>query len=224
MPNYSLPVAIFDFVPVLLAAVAMCALARGISARHHALAPVAWAAALAIPLGGLCKASWKLIVALKQTDVTWLDDLLFVLMAPGFVALAFALFHARRAWQASVAPDRARYPLDRLLMWLILPAAGIAATVLFSQSRGGFFWLLAVTTVANAALIVHAMGASRWSRLPWHVAGCLAYAFAATLALAGLSRLTPGEHSAWIQEGVNLSAQLALLAGLWQLSTRMVRS
>ena len=63
MHSYSTSVALFDFVPVLVSAVALLFLARGISQVHRGLAPVAWAAALLIPFGGLCKASWKLLVA-----------------------------------------------------------------------------------------------------------------------------------------------------------------
>jgi hypothetical protein len=41
--------------------------------------------------------------------------------------------------------------------------------------------------------------------------------------MGGLARLPPGEASAWIQESVNLAAQLALALGCWLLARRMVQ-
>lgn len=222
MHSYSVGVALFDYVPVLVTALGLALLARAIATRHHALSPVAWAAALLIPFGGFCKASWKLIVATQEREIPWLENLLFIAMAPGFVAMSFSLFHAQSAWRAGVPPKAARYPVSRLLAWLVLPLAlAAAAALLRPESRLWFFCLLGATTVANAALLVHAFRASHWSGLGWPVAACFVYNFAATLALSGLSRLPPGEYTAWIQEGVNLSAQAALAIGLWHLSARM---
>lgn len=222
MSHYSLSVALFDFLPVLLAGLGLVLLARGVAARHRALAPAAWAAALLIPFGGLCKASWKLMVATQQLHLGWLENLLFISLAPGFVLMAFSLFHARRAWQAGVAAAAARYPQRRLLLWLALPLLGaLVAVWLRPETRLWFFWLLGITTIANAALMWQAIAASRWAALGWPVQGCLAYNFAATLALSGLSRLPYGEATAWLQEGVNFSAQAALAFGFWRLARRM---
>lgn len=222
MPQYSVAVAIFDLLPVLITGLGLALLARGISARHPALAPVAWMAALLVPLGGLCKAGWKLILALGGPHIGWLENLLFIALAPGFAAMAFSLFHAGKAWQAGVMPDSAAYPRARLLLWLALPLGGaLIAALCAPASRLWFFWLLGATTVANATLIVHAVRAARWAGLGWPVSALLAYNFIATMALSGLSRLPPGEFTAWIQEGVNLSAQTALALGAWQLAGRM---
>lgn len=222
MHSYSFGVALFDFLPVLVSAFGLALLARAVARRHRALAPVAWGAAILIPLGGLCKASWKLIVALQQLPIAWLENLLFVLMAPGFVAMSFSLFHARRAWQTGVDPQSADYPRLHLLLWLALPLAGsLAAALVSPETRLWFFWLLGVTTLANVALITHAILASRWSGLGWPVVACFVYNFAATLTLSALSRLPASELTAWVQEGVNLSAQTALTLGLWQLARRM---
>jgi hypothetical protein len=222
MESYSVSVALFDFLPVLVAAIGLGCLARGIGRRHRALAPVAWAAAAAITLGGLCKASWKLIIAVHDQRVDWLDHLLFILLAPGFVAMAFSLIHARSAWQDRLAADTAGFPALPLLLWLALPLAGaLALGISHPGTRLWFFWLLAVTTFANWTLLVQAIIAARRSALPGWVSIGFAYNIVATLALAGLARLPPGETSAWIQEGVNLTAQSALALGFWRLGRRM---
>lgn len=220
MHSYSLGVAIFDFVPVLISALGLHWLARAIAYRHPPLAVVARAAALLIPFGGFCKASWKLIVATQGEHIDWLENLLFIAMAPGFIAMSYSLFHAKRSWQNGTA----RYSPARLLLWLALPllVAAVAA-VLRPESRLWFFCLLGATTIANTALIAHAIAACRWSGLGWPQA-CFVYNFAATLALSGLSRLPPGESTAWIQEAVNTSAQAALALGAWRLSRRMMEN
>lgn len=222
MENYSVAVALFDFVPVLCTALALALLAQGISQRHRALAPVAWAAAALVALGGLCKASWKLLIAVHGIDLGWLANLLFICMAPGFAAMAFCMFHARRAWRSGLAASAARYPGTRLLLWMLAPLLlAVAAYAYAPHSRLWFFWLLGTTTVANASLLLQSIAASRWSGLGGPVLACFIYNFIATLALSGLARLPPSEMTAWIQEGVNFSAQAALALGFWRLSRRM---
>lgn len=220
MNHYSVAVALFDFVPVLLTAIGMLLLATAIAQRQPHFSPWIWLAACAIPFGGVCKASWKLIVALQQLHMDWLENLLFITMAPGFVAMAFFLHHTRRAWQSG-RPTPRQWPLY-LLPWLALPlaAAWVAAQTL-PQGRVWFFILLGTTTVANALLIGNAWLASRRAGLGWLVMASFVYNFAATLALSGLSRLAQSEATAWIQEGVNFSAQAALAFGFWHLARAM---
>lgn len=222
MERYSLAVALFDFVPVAVNALGVSLLARGIAARHAALAPLAWTAAALIPLGGLCKASWKLGVALQGSAPDWLQNLLFIALAPGFIALAFCFHHAQRAWRLAQPPAQATYPRGRLLLWLALPlsAAGLFAWTA-PDTRLWFFSLLALTTLANAVLIVESIRAVLWSGAGRAAAAALAWNFAATLALAGLARLPQSEATAWLQQSVNLSAQAALAYGFWRLSLRM---
>lgn len=220
MHSYSVGVALFDFVPVLITALGLHLLARAIAFRYPPLATVARAAALLIPFGGFCKASWKLIVATQGVQINWLENLLFIAMAPGFIAMSFSLFHARKAWQQGTTLHS---PIH-LLLWLALPLLlALIAALLSPESRLWFFCLLGTTTIANATLLFHAIAACRWSGLGWPIA-CFVYNFAATLALSGLSRLPPGEATAWIQEAVNTSAQAALALGAWRLSRRMMET
>lgn len=222
MSPFSLAVALFDFVPVAVTAIALAWLATGIRARHRRAGIVALCAAWLVPLGGACKASWKLIIALGGPALGWLENLLFVALAPGFAALAFSLHHARRAWRAGVPPQAAALPPLRLGAWVVVPLALAAVLALaLPGSRAWFFTLLAATTLAYAALLLHAALAARHARLGAGVTAALACSFVATLALSGLARLPPGEASAWLQEGVNLAAQAALALAFWQLGRRM---
>jgi hypothetical protein len=220
MPPYSLAVAAFDFLPVAVAAGALAMLARGVASWQPALAPVAWAGALLVPAGGLCKAGWKLLVALGEPPIAWLENLLFIAMAPGFTALALALHHALRA---PAAPGLA-LPRARLLAWCLGPLVVAAGLALAAPGRAWFFFLIAVTTLANGAMVVQAMRCSRALRAGWAAPTAFAASFVTTLLLAGLSRLPQGEATAWTQESVNLVAQAALAFGAWRLSRRMRES
>lgn len=221
-PTYSIAVALFDYLPVSLTALALALLAQGIGRRLPALAPLAIAAAVLVPLGGFCKASWKLILALGGPDLAWLSNLLFIALAPGFILMAYCMFHAARAWAGDQGGALSR---PRLAIWLALPllaAAGIALAL--PDSRAWLFTLLGVTTVANATLIVHAVRASVRARLGMATVSCFIYNFAATLALSGLARLPPSNGAAWLQEGVNFTAQAALALGCWALSSAMIET
>lgn len=222
METYSAGVALFDYLPVLVAAIGLACLARAIGAVRPELAPMAWTAALAIALGGLCKASWKLLIALQDRRVDLLDNLLFVLLAPGFVVLAYCFHHARHAWQGGLAGNQTRLPWWPLLLWLAIPLGGaVLLSTTHAGSRLWFIWLLAITTLANWTLLGQSIIAARRGGLPTWVSVCLVYNIVATLILSALSRLPPGEASAWIQQSVNLTAQSALTLGFWRLGRRM---
>lgn len=214
MSQYSLGVALFDFVPVVLSGLAMAFLAGAIRRCNPPLGPWAVAAAVLIPFGGACKASWKLIIALGGEPIPALENLLFISLAPGFVVMAYALAHAQ-------APVRTVTPHPRLALQAAAPLAGaLALALLLPGSRAWFFLLLLVTTVATITLLAHAIIAARAAGLRGPLAA-FAYALVATLAMGGLSRLAAGESSAWLQESLNVSIQAALALGFRRLSRHM---
>lgn len=220
MSEYSLAVALFDYLPVLISVLGLAALSRGMRTAIGQLASLAWLATAAVATGGLCKASWKLLIALGNPAIDWLENMLFIAMAPGFVLMACLLSHTRRVWLHQ-HPANA-LPIARVLLWVALaPVGAISIATAWPDSRAWFFWLLAMTTAGNAALLLQASLAARQSGLGWSVVAGLGYAFLASLALGGLARLPDSNTTAWIQEGVNLSAQTALALSLFVLSRRM---
>jgi hypothetical protein len=81
----TVPLALDDFVPVVLAGLGCIWLARATDR------PPAVVGAVLVLLGGLCKATWKLLLGVTGNNVPYVDDLLFVLLAPGFALLAWGL-------------------------------------------------------------------------------------------------------------------------------------
>ena len=96
MQQYGLDLALSNFLPVLFTALALFCIARLARALAPANEPMALLGAALVVLAGLCKALWKLILALGGPDLPWLANALFPLMAPGFTLLALALWHAQR--------------------------------------------------------------------------------------------------------------------------------
>ncbi len=225
MDKYSPAVALFDYFPVLIGGAALLLLARGIGARHRQWAPAAWLAALLVMLGGLCKASWKLLIAVAELPLDWLENLLFILLAPGFLIMLICLRQAARAWRKGVRPDDAQAARLPLLIGLPLILGGaLTLAVVSADSRLWFFWLLGVTTILNIAMLIEAGRLSHWAGLGVGVIIGLLLNFLATLALSGLARLPAGEATAWIQQSVNLLAQSALLYACWRLAAAMRES
>jgi hypothetical protein len=134
--EYKLALAIEDFVPVVLAAAALVFLAQGVGRRVPSVLPVALVGAIVVALGGLGKATWKLLVASGCWEYPILEQLLFPCLAFGFSALAWALLSAKRGtalpgWPFAAFPVGAA--VGALWMgenWPLLIAAAVGATVL----------------------------------------------------------------------------------------------
>ena len=94
--EYSLALALEDFVPSLLALAGFWFLASVAASVVPTTLTAGRVGAVFIGAGGLAKSSWKLIVVTTGADLTWLESLLFPLMAIGSVILLWALFSALR--------------------------------------------------------------------------------------------------------------------------------
>ena len=143
----NLPLALQDFMPTLFFAVGLFFVAKMISRKNKAAGNLAYFGGVLVTLGGVFKASWKVIQALGGADIPFLNHSLFVLMSAGFICLAWALWKSRES------------ETDALKLWsvpLVLIAVfwSIAAYFgFFTESRAWFFVLLGATTLANLAML-----------------------------------------------------------------------
>jgi len=134
--EYGVALAVEDFVPVVLAAAALVITAQACGRRLPRTFPVALLGAIAVSLGGLGKATWKLLVATGCWEYPILERLLFPCLAFGFTALAWALLSARKGrelpgWPFAAFPVAAG--VGALWMqdtWPMLIASAVSATVL----------------------------------------------------------------------------------------------
>jgi len=196
--DFSLSLALYDFVPVLLTGIALFyvwQMSRHFAPQQRSLAAVG---ATLVVAAGLSKASWKLIVASTGTDLVLLSQLLFPLMAPGFVLMAFVVWAiVRRANEQSVPP------------WLwVLPILVITAAFLVADyrmfiaqiERGWFQPLLVLVSIGNVAMIAFFISASV-RRRRWGLAGLFLLNIGMTFALqpiAAMDNLSITMH--WVEQ------------------------
>lgn len=134
--EYNVALAVEDFVPVVLASAALIITAQAVGKRVPAVFPIALIGAIVVSLGGLGKATWKLLVSTGCWEYPILEQLLFPCLAFGFSALVWALLSAKRGselpgWPFAVFPVGAA--IGALWMgenWPLLIAAAVSASAL----------------------------------------------------------------------------------------------
>jgi hypothetical protein len=200
----SVALALDDFVPVVLAGVAVALLAKHAAATRIPGVPWrAWVGAGAIAVGGLCKAVWKLIVALGGPDLVWLEKALFSFLMPGFVTLGFAMLCV---WKGRA-----------LAHWIggAPIAVGFTAGTLLRAD-----WpLLVVTIVAATGVSVLGLLLAR-RQGDQLAAGLFAFQIVLAFGLAPLAAPPQTSSKQWLEQSLNTVAQLALLMAAARLSRR----
>jgi hypothetical protein len=219
LPQYGLDLALFNVLPVLLTAVALACIVRLVRVLAPASAPMAVMGAALVVLAGLCKASWKLILALGGPELPALASALFPLMAPGFTLLALALWQA----QLKVPPPPRRYWLAALA--LIGLAYGIAALRHWGLGveRGWFLPLLALASLANLTLTALLLRES-WRRRAVWLAPLFLANLAMVFALQRIARIEPMTISLhWLEQSLTALGAGAFALGACLLYRRVRR-
>ncbi|MCC5825029.1 hypothetical protein [Alkalimonas sp.] len=220
MVQYSLALALYDYIPIVLFVTGLLFTARCLEQTDASMARLMRFAIVLVGLGGFCKATWKLLIA--AFDINWmpLNDALFVLMAPGFTFIAFAIWSVRR--QLAQRPLRAtawRCPLSASMLGL-----GLALLLAIRlESNVWFFVLLLQLTLANILFTWHAM------KLSLAAGSTLAAAlFVANIVgvfvMSGLARVgDPSEAFQWLAQISNTATQGSLALAGWVLWQRLNR-
>lgn len=222
--TYSLALALQDYVPVALSAAGLFYLAEMIArlSGDARISRIALLGAWLVMLGGGIKASWKLNLALTGVDVRWMDNALFVLLGPGFTALAWALSAAQRRLAGQPLTSRWAWLFPFLVSALFLAtAAGLA----WSQpgTRTWFFVLLGMTTIANFSLSGLAIRQA-WGQGRRGIALLFLLNVIAILALQGFARAGDRtELVQWIEQILNSLSNLAFALAAYRLN-RVTRS
>lgn len=218
METYTLGLALEDFIPVILSSIGLYFISRmvgNVNARLGQMAAIGW---ILVTIGGFLKATWKLVMALTQTqtNIVWFDKGMFIWMSAGFTLLSFAL------WLMSEIRLRNRQP-NRI--WL--GPAIVLGLSLFAIFFTGFpdvtvntwrFILLGVMTIGNVVMVVLLIQQARASSQ-----NLLAVLFLVNIVivfiLSGLARIP--EQSIplqWTEQLLNTFAQGAFAYAAWKLS------
>ena len=209
----NLPLAVEDYLPVALFAIGLFFIAKLISNRNKQAGNVAFFGGILVTLGGLFKASWKLIQALGGADIPFLNNSLFVLLSSGFICVAWAFWKSRSgetSWgNLLVVPI-----VLILIVWAIAGYIGF-----FTESRAWFFLLLGATTLANIALLFQLILLSYKNRL-WFVIGLYLINLIVIFALARSADQTVTMQ--WIKQIITTISQLSFAVASWKLLQNQV--
>jgi hypothetical protein len=97
--EYTLSLALVDFLPVTFTAIGLYYIVRMVAHINSLQGRVAALGAVLTVAGGFFKAVWKLLMASSggTIDINWMEDGLFVFMAPGYTLLAFSVWQTVRS-------------------------------------------------------------------------------------------------------------------------------
>src|SRR5687767_2860725 len=98
--EYSIALALEDFLPVIFSTVGLFFIARMICDMEARCMLMAYLGVAFTAIGGFGKATWKLIIALSagQTDIRFMDDGLFFWLTSGFIFMTFAFWYAQKRY------------------------------------------------------------------------------------------------------------------------------
>ncbi|NNF56446.1 MAG: hypothetical protein HKN03_18625 [Acidimicrobiales bacterium] len=211
--------ALEDFIPVFLNAVALWLLARTCLHLDHRAGKYVVASLVLIALGGLTKPTYKMTLALSDAaeNVAILDDLLFWFLAPGFVLLATGL---RGAYRAD------RYEPARVSMAGFATASAVVVVALVFLAVGSGAWfvlLLAVATLGNLAAVAVLI---RWTASQNDRLAAMLYAaslfivFGLAWAAASLEQTIPVQ---WGEQLMSTASQALFLTASLRLTRRLAQ-
>lgn len=209
--------ALEDFVPVALNAVALWLLARTSLRLDRRAGMYVSASLILLAVGGLTKPTYKLILALsdRASDFAILDDLLFWFLAPGFILLTTGL-------RAAFAADQQRASAVGLGGLMVATVVIVAAgSILALDSDAWFVLLLAVATLANVLAVAVLMRWSSNKQDRWGVAfyaGSLAIVFGLAWAAASLEQTIPVQ---WGEQLSSTASQALFLTASVRLTRRV---
>jgi hypothetical protein len=164
-----------------------------------------------IVVGGLFKALWKLLMALSNStiDIGWMDDGLFVFLAPGYLLFAWSMWQAARSVQRKTTFSTWLIP-----SFISLVTVGASYYLLLSQPRSASWErvLLTVTVLANfvsGTLLITFAFRQKLPKAGWLFLVNLVGVFALN-GLARVAEQTIFIH--WIDEGINTLSCLGFMA------------
>ncbi|RKT47291.1 hypothetical protein [Thiocapsa rosea] len=150
MSELTLPLALFNLLPVIFTGFALWFLTRLVGDLVPPCRTMARAGGVLIVLGGLSKAVWKLILVTTGQDLAWLASALFPLMAPGFALLAGAALGVSQRLRGRGEVAWIQHAVAAAI--LVVVGAVVVRTLGMGIQRGWFLPLLGLTSVANLVL------------------------------------------------------------------------
>ncbi|MFJ7270395.1 hypothetical protein ACIQV3_27805 [Streptomyces sp. NPDC099050] len=209
--DYPLSLALEDFVPVILTGIGATLLIGPLRAHSMTAGRTATAGTALVLLGGLSKATWKLLVALDGPDLQVLNKALFPCLSAGFLLLAHALLTLPAAREREPEPVRTTPPLwGFAVVWAATGAAGLLLT---STAPSMVLTIVAVTVCAvRLILLARSHGDT--------VAAAAGGLWITGMYVLGPLAARPDQSVAlqWVEQSANTLTQGALVLLAWRLT------
>lgn len=208
--EYTLSLALVDFLPVTFTAVGLYYIFRMVAHINSLQGKIAALGAVLTVAGGFFKALWKLLMASSggTIDINWMEDGLFVFMAPGYALLAFSVWQTVR----SVRGMRTFHTWLAPIIFIVLMFAG--SIYLYTSNPASPAWervllgvMVLATVITGILLIVFGF------RQKMPLAGWLFILnLVGIFLLNGLARIDEQTIVLqWIEEGINTISWLAFM-------------
>lgn len=188
MENYTVPMAIFDFIPNIAFLVGAFFLVKiALIGKGQPCSRMVMAGALLVALGGILKATWKLLYAASIADIHFLGELQFILLTPGFFGLLIAIIllarkQANNRQIAAFAIAPWKLPLLFVMTITSLGAYGILTYISFRR------------------------------KIPYAAIGFI-LAFIGVLLMGGLASQPQTVSLQWIEQSINSIANIGFAIG-----------
>lgn len=127
MEGFTVGLALLDFVPVVAFGLAMLFLALKFKSALFIIG------AILVLLGGVFKASWKLILGASKKDVKWMNKMMWPCMGVGFILMIVAvIINIKKISWAAVGSSIVGLPA---IIFFILWILAMAAMTIFKKTK-----------------------------------------------------------------------------------------
>lgn len=185
--TYSIGLALMDYVPNIAFLVGAFFLVKILlMARGKPCSRMVMAGAILIALGGLLKATWKLLYAANVGDFQAMSQIQFTLIAPGFLALAVAVIILAKKRGKQVTP------LAAMAGWKV---PFLAVMTICSMAANGILTYISFKRGARFAAIGFIL------------------AFLGLVAMGGLASAEQSVAMQWVEESINSIGQIGFMFG-----------
>jgi len=210
----TLALALQDFVPVFLTLLALIWITRIIFSMDQRSGLVGIIGSSLVILGGLLKAISKLLWVISGDLILWMENSLFVLMAPGFGLLAWAIWTGQKS---SFRGIETKYVFQVPIVFVLLVGGGTAIFGFSSEERAWFFALLTLVVIMSSMMLI-LLSRHAWNRRLKSTAYLFLVYLVLTLVLNGMARTpSPSIGVEWTKQLLNTAAATILTIASWQM-------
>ena len=217
MENYTLGLALFDYLPVFAGGIGLYLVCRYCAAQAGYSSSWVVAIPLIALIGGAMKATWKTIWVVAGINLQWMSDQLFFFLVTAYLLMTVFVIRTLSAARNGVSLSDDWWVLPLIIVTAVLGSAFYLKAT--SDGRGWSIVLIATLALASLVflltLIRHAyVAGDRIAMLLFATNLILSYV------LVGLARLEQTAELQWIEEILNFVNNSLLALAAWRLTRR----